>query len=382
MPAERTEAPAATRETPSRISSPKRNIVSRDELPPLPADLLDENSQQSHLRALLGVSNRPNRAAAIDSWALAMKNPAELLAALNALTTTDAAERGEMMKAFGPALLSRWGELDPKNGLLKWAELGLEDQWLLAGVEPDELTRGGSTAAPLPRALLEAWSSTSPDTYFSELIKSDSLFRKEELRQGGAHDSYANLFSVLVSQQPIEALTRQLNAFENEKNRTPDARIELMTPFVSTKLIMEKGGIEEALQTVNSLPESPARELLSLDLNASRFLWQTSDLGYEVDQAGRVDKAVYDEVRDSFLNASVTGQSQFFVSLTNSEEWGGLQELNPEYVALRSELEAAFLKNPNLDKNQRYLVPSGSEREGERGLSAAQLEMYKKNPGR
>jgi|GEM_PF-5979548 len=325
------------------------------DLPPLPADPASADHQRDFLRQVATLRQPIDRSAAAESWADSLTTPEALKSALDALTEAPAEERAALMRQFGPALFSQWGRIDPKGGLLEWAGLELDDQWLLTDTDPSLLTMGAATGSPFPEPLIASWSISDPDGLFQELTGSDSLFRSE-LAQ--LDIDLGEVFQQFAAQQDTASLIDRLDAFSKAGTESPPLPPGAMTSFVSNQLIADQGGVNAALAAAEALPESTARDRIVMDLTASQLMREVRALQGKGENAEALDPSTSQEILTSFEQASPAGQEQFLATLAKEALASWETRRNPSFADLRKQLHALHQQAAD---NSSEASPPGNE---------------------
>lgn len=354
---------AGETEPPPTAARPSKVERRHTDLPSLPADPDSADHQRDYLRQASALRQPIDRSAAAESWADSLTTPEALksaLDALDALTGASAEERAAFMRQFGPALFSQWGRIDPKGGLIEWAGLELDDQWLLTDTDPSLLTMGAATGSPFPEPLIASWSISDPDGLFKELTGSESVFGSTKVRvpsydaendattyryemkanAPGLDIDLGEIFQQFAAQQDTTSLIDRLDTFAKADTDASPLPPGAMTSFVSNQLIAEQGGVDAALTAARALPESTARDRIVMDLTASQLMREVRALKGKGENAEAVDPSTRQEILTAFEKTSPAGQEQFLSTLGREASASWETSRNPSFAELHEQLHA------------------------------------------
>ena len=123
---------------------------------------------------------------------------------------------------------------------------------------------------------------------------------------GPIHPS--ELFRDFAKGQPIDTLIRHQESYLKKDEPSPVLPPLHLTPTLSNRLVSEAGSVDAAWEKAQELPDSPSRELILMDLGASRLMRAIiANDGF--------DPGLAEDYRQAFLAATPTGQQQFLTTL-------------------------------------------------------------------
>lgn len=313
-------APGKSAEQQSLPSDERVRLTSRtNNWPQVPKSSASSTEHRRHLQDILTLSSSADRAQASERWVDSLNTPALLEMALTSLLEAPEGERADLMRAFGPGLMSQWGSIAPQMGLLTWARMDRVDQWLLSDIAPplDAAISKGST--PYPDALIDSWITHDLDGLISEMSRSDSTFLSDEFREAELKFDLGKVFTKAIEQEELGSLIQPLNSLESSASDASPLSLQAMSSLTASKLLSEYANLASAIEAAQELPPSPASERLVMDLSASQ-------LAEQILRASRNDPGGdYASLAKGFqplLRASSkSGRDQFFATLEKSSDF-------------------------------------------------------------
>lgn len=316
--------PVAQTTPPNTLSKSPKSLYSNVPMPDLPKDLTSITDHQKLLTDLVSLEDPIYKALAAEHWVSSLTTRETLQAALQGLLSAPTEEKELLLRSFGPALLSQWGRIDPADGILAWSKLDPTERALM--VNESSLKSSNVFRSTNPDPLVDSWVAEDPEKFYKAITEREELFFSKEyskqFHEAGLEIDGADLYRRFARQEDTTNLIRRLDLLEENlkdfkpsypSEVTPDRQLVpryAMATIISEKLISQHGTVADALEAARTLPSSPGRDRIVMDLATSNLYTQVIREAEHSGTEPTISPELKNQFMESFLGAGSAGQEQ------------------------------------------------------------------------